>query len=109
MNNKLAGRFTKVARTENSVVVGLVGSLTAENIERNEILEIAVFYGINTEPDKFGYHFTTAEGAIKRGCKLPVNNFNGFIEIFAQAETLPCWSVRTGCRQCADVLLLCGM
>ena len=83
MNNKISGRFTKVAKTENSVVVGLVGSLNTENIEYNEILDIAGFYGISTGPDNFGYHFITPEGATKRGCKLPVNNYNGFIEIFS--------------------------
>lgn len=83
MNNKIIGRFTKVANTGNSVVIGLVGSLTAETIDYNDILDIAGFYGISTEPDKFGYHFITKEGAMKRGCKLPVNSFNGFLEIFA--------------------------
>lgn len=82
MNNKIAGRFTKVANTKNSVVVGLVGSLNSDNCEYIDILEIASFYGISTEPDKFKYHEITAEGAIKRGCTLPVNNFNGFLEIF---------------------------
>ena len=77
------GRFTKVATTENSIVVGLIGSLTSENIAHDDILRIASFYGANTEPDKFGYHFITADGAKNRGCKLPTNNYNGFIEIFA--------------------------
>ena len=82
MNKRSVGQFTKIAKTENSVVVGLVGSLNSENIEHNDILEIAGFYGISTEPDKFGYHFITQEGATKRGCKLPVNNFNGLLEVF---------------------------
>lgn len=83
MNRKISGRFTKVAKTENSVLVGLVGSLNAKTIEYSEILEIAGFYGINTDPDKFSYHFITPEGATRKGCKLPPNNFNGFLEIFA--------------------------
>ena len=77
------GRFTKVATTENSTVVGLIGDLTIENISHDGILRIASFYGASTEPDKFGYHFITADGAKNRGCKLPTNNYNGFIEIFA--------------------------
>ena len=77
------GRFAKVATTDNSVVVGLIGDLTIENIPHDDILRIASFYGANTEPDKFGYHFITADGAKSRGCKLPTNNYNGFIEIFA--------------------------
>ena len=76
------GKFTKVATTDNSVVVGLIGDLTIENIPHDDILRIASFYGANTEPDKFGYHFITADGAKSRGCKLPTNNYNGFIEIF---------------------------
>lgn len=77
------GRFTKAATTDNSIVVGLIGDLTIENIPHDDILEIASFYGVNTDPDKFCYHFITADGAKNRGCKLPTNNYNGFIEIFA--------------------------
>ena len=43
------GRFTKVATTENSTVVGLIGDLTIENISHDDILRIASFYGANTE------------------------------------------------------------
>lgn len=77
-----AGRFTKVAETENSIVVGTIGTLTEENTTHEVILHITKFYNINTEPDKFKYHYITAEGAQKRGCILPVNNYNEFIEIF---------------------------
>ena len=79
----IKGKFTKVATTDNSIVVGLIGDLTIENIPHDDILRIASFYGANTEPDKFGYNFITADGAKSRGCKLPTNNYNGFIEIFA--------------------------
>ena len=79
----ISGRFGKVATTDNSIVVGLIGDLTIENITRDDILRIASFYVVNTDPDKFGYHFITADGAKSRGCKLPTNNYNGFIEIFA--------------------------
>lgn len=82
MDKKLSGRFGKVAETENSVVVGLVGALNPDSLEYKDIIDIASFYGVNTSPDKFGYHYITASGALKRGCKLPVNNYNGFLEIF---------------------------
>ena len=78
----ITGRFSKVAETENSIVVGLIGTLNEGNIKRSEILDIARFYGISTDPDKFGYHMLTIEGAVKRGCTLPVENYNGFLEIF---------------------------
>ncbi len=77
-----AGRFTKVATTENSIVIGTIGALTEENTTYEVILYMARFFNISTEPDKFKYHCITAEGAKKRGCKLPVNNYNEFIEIF---------------------------
>lgn len=78
----ISGRFEKVATTDNSIVIGLIGELTSENASHDDILKIASFYGVNTDPDKFGYHFITADGAKNRGCKLPTNNYNGFIEIF---------------------------
>lgn len=77
-----AGRFAKVAETENSVVVGTIGNLSAGNTTYEVILHLAGFYGIGTDPDKFRYHCITAEGAVKRGCKLPTGNYNEFIEIF---------------------------
>lgn len=80
--NKIAGKFTKVAETKNSIVVGLIGSINSENCKYDEILKIATFYGICTEPGIFAYHFITESGAIKRGCVLPTNNFNEFIEFF---------------------------
>ena len=48
----IKGRFTKVATTDNSIVIGLIGELTSENITHDDILKIAAFYGANTEPDK---------------------------------------------------------
>lgn len=77
-----AGRFTKVAETGNSVVVGTIGSLNADNITYEVILYLARYYNISIEPGKFCYHCITAEGAVKRGCKLPTGNYNEFIEIF---------------------------
>lgn len=79
----ISGRFGKVATTDNSIVVGLIGNLTSENITHDDILKIASFYEVNTNSDKFGYHFITADGAKSRGYNLPTNNYNGFIEIFA--------------------------
>lgn len=76
----IKGRFTKAAETNNSVVVGTIGALKEATYD--EVLEIARFYNINTEPDKFKYHCITQEGAISRGCKLPTNDYNEFIEIF---------------------------
>ena len=76
----IRGRFTKVAETNNSIVVGTIGALKETTYD--DVLEIAKFYNINTEPDKFKYHCITSNGAEKRGCKLPVNNYNEFIEIF---------------------------
>ena len=80
---RMNGTFTKVATTDNSIVVGWIGDLTIENNPHDDILRIASFYGANTDPDKFGYHFITKEKTKSRGCKLPANNYNGFIEIFA--------------------------
>lgn len=80
VNMSIKGRFTKVAETNNSIVVGTIGALKEATYD--EVLEIARFYNINTEPDKFKYHCITSNGAEKRGCKLPVNNYNEFIEIF---------------------------
>lgn len=77
-----AGRFTKVAETTDSIVVGTLGTLTEETVTHEVILYFAKYYGINTEPDKFGYHLITPEGAAKRGCKLPTSNYNEFIEFF---------------------------
>lgn len=77
-----AGRFSKLAETKNSIVVGTIGSLNEENTTYDVILHIAKFYNINTAPDKFGYHLITAEGAKKRGVKMPVGNYNEFIEFF---------------------------
>lgn len=77
-----AGRFTKVAETENSVVIGTIGSLNADNTTHEVILYLARYYNISTEPDKFRYHCITEAGAVKRGCKLPTENYNEFIEIF---------------------------
>lgn len=77
-----SGRFTKVAQTGNSIVIGTIGSLNADNATYEVILYIARYYNISTEPDKFRYHCITAEGAVKRGCKLPTGNYNEFIEIF---------------------------
>lgn len=77
-----AGRFTKVAKTENSIVIGTIGSLNEENTTYDVILYLAKYFGISTEPDRLKYHCITAEGAVKRGCKLPTGNYNEFIEIF---------------------------
>lgn len=77
-----AGRFTKVAETENSVVIGTIGSLNAESTTHEVILHLARYYNISTDADKFRYHCIAAEGAVKRGCKLPTENYNEFIEIF---------------------------
>lgn len=77
-----AGKFTKVANTNNSIVVGTIGALTEEKTTHEIITHIASFYNISTEPDKFNYHCITAENAIKRGCNLPTGNYNEFIEIF---------------------------
>ena len=74
------GKFKKVAETNNSVVIGTIGALKETTNE--EVIKIARFYNIRTELDKFIYHCITPEGAVKRGCKLPVNNYNEFIEIF---------------------------
>lgn len=77
-----AGKFTKVAKTENSIVVGTLGSLTEEKTTYDVVLYMAKYYGISIEPDRFRYHVITAEGAAKRGCNLPTDNYNEFIEIF---------------------------
>lgn len=77
-----AGIFTKVAKTENSIVIGTIGCLNEENTTHDAVLYLAKYFGISTEPDRFKYHCITAEGAEKRGCKLQVGNYNQFIEIF---------------------------
>lgn len=76
------GRFAKVAENENSVIVGTLGSLDSDNTTQEIVVYIAKFYNIDTGADKFSYHKITAEGAKKKGCKLPANNYNEFIEIF---------------------------
>jgi len=80
----ISGRFTKITDANNSVVVGLIGTMTDENTTYGEILKIAGFYNISTNPDTFGYHFITKEGVIKRLRPdiQPLNNYNGFLEIF---------------------------
>ena len=78
----LNGRFSTIAETEKSIVVGLIENITMENIEYSDILKIAGFYGISTAPDLFGFHFITPDGAKKRGCKLPVAIYTGFLELF---------------------------
>ena len=76
------GRFTKVAETGNSIVVGTIGSLNADNTTYKSFCILQDTYNISIEPGKFCYHCITAEGAVKRGCKLPTGNYNEFIEIF---------------------------
>ena len=49
----LNGRFSTIAETEKSIVVGLIENITMENIEYSDILKIAGFYGISTAPDLF--------------------------------------------------------
>lgn len=80
----IKGRFTKLGLSKNGIVVGLIGSLTEENITHDNILSIAAFYNISTVPDKFGYHFITKSGAIRetQNSRLLINNYNGFLEIF---------------------------
>ena len=78
----IRGRFCKLATTDNSVVVGTLGTLTAEKLTQDIIVRIAHFYNINTNADQFRWHLITAEGAEKRGSKFPVNNYNAFIEFF---------------------------
>lgn len=77
-----AGRFSKVVETENSIVIGTLGSLNEQNTTYEVIIHLARIYNINTEVGIFKYHFITQEGAIKKGCTLPVNNYNQFIEFF---------------------------
>lgn len=77
-----SGRFTKVANTENSIVIGTIGSLTKENITYEVILYFANYFGISTDPDRFKYNLITADSAVGKGCKLPSGNYNEFIEIF---------------------------
>lgn len=79
------GRFEKVADTKNSVVIGLIGSINSENIEYNDILQIARFYNIRKN---FSYRYITAEGAKDRGCKLPLRNYNSFLEIFTGGKVV---------------------
>lgn len=70
----LNGRFSTIAETEKSIVVGLIENITMENIEYSDILKIAGFYGISTAPDLFGFHFITPDGA-KNGvvnCQLQI-------------------------------------
>lgn len=74
------GCFCKIGRTENSIIVGTIGALKIPTYD--EILQIAIFYNINTELGVFSYHFITKAGAEKRGCKFPLNNYNEFIEFF---------------------------
>lgn len=76
------GKFSKVAETENSIVIGTIGALTEEKTTYEVVVKIAKFYNINTEPDKFKWHCITSAGAIKRGCKFPTGNYNEFIEFF---------------------------
>jgi len=78
----ILGRFSKVAETKNCVIIGLLGSANMESLQNEYIIKIASFYGIKTAPDLFHFHELTAAGAKKRGCKLPLNNYNSFIEIF---------------------------
>ena len=64
-----AGKFAKIAKTENSIVIGTIGSLNEENTSYEVILYLAKFFRISTEPDRFKYHCITAAGVVKRGCK----------------------------------------
>lgn len=63
-----AGRFIKVAQTENSIVIGTIGRLNADNTTHEVILYLTRYYNISTDADKFRYHMITAEDAVKRGC-----------------------------------------
>ncbi len=76
------GRFTKLAETKNSIVVGTMANLNEENTTYEIVQHIAKFYNINTDPGIFQYHLITAVGARKRGARLPIDNYNQFIEFF---------------------------
>lgn len=78
----IKGKFSKVAETDNSIIVGTLGILTEDKITFDIIKQIAEFYGINANPDKFQWHLITAEGAKRKGYKFPINNYNEFIEFF---------------------------
>lgn len=76
----IRGKFSKVVETRNSIVIGTIGDLIETTYD--EVVEIAKFYNISTESDRFKWHCITPEGAKKRGCKFPVSNYNEFIEFF---------------------------
>ena len=82
MLREIIGRFSKVADTGKSIVVGTLGTLNEDMITHSVVMEIASFYNINVSPEVFAYHTITPEGAIKRGCKLPTGNYNCFLEIY---------------------------
>lgn len=74
MRNKRT--FERIGETENSIIIGVV-----KVVDYSHILEIAKYYRINTEPDKFKYHLITQYGAEKRGCGNIPKKYNDFIEI----------------------------
>ena len=82
MLREIVGSFSKVADTGKSIVIGTLGKLDRESISHNMILEIAAFYNLNVIPEQFTYHFITPGCAEALGCKLPIGNYNCFLEIY---------------------------
>ncbi len=80
-----SARFSRLADTENSIVIGTFGSLNEENTTQEVISYFVGYFGLSVKLDAYNYQRITPEEAIKRGCKLPTGNYNQFIEIFKQA------------------------
>ena len=77
--NRLAGRFSLVAREDNAVVVGFVGDVTADSLNYKEIRYVAAFY---TD----GYFLINAANILSEndpisGLRLPRGNFNSLLRI----------------------------
>ena len=85
--NKIAGMFMCVERQGNSVIVGCMGSLSADSLSESEIRYIAAWY---TKGFPSAIKITGTELLPDYECKYPykTNNFNGgFIKITTSQKT----------------------
>lgn len=75
---RIAGRFTLVAKSDESTVVGLLGSARYEDLNNTQLRHIAHFYGMTPDPHEF-----LATYPVERNETM----YTGFIRFNKKGET----------------------
>ena len=75
---RIAGRFTLVAKSDESTVVGLLGSARYEDLNDTQLQHIAHFYGMEPDPHEF-----LATYPVERNETM----YTGFIRFNKKGET----------------------